>query len=164
MDSELLELPYKGNDLSFIVVLPRKRDGLQKLKSIINYELFNNAIKQFNLTNVDIYLPKFKVEQMYDLKTALNKNMKLNIFTNEADLSGINGKTDLCVSLIVHKVVIEVNEKGSEAAAATAIVMAARSMKFKPPPLIFKADHPFLYLIRDKRNDVILFIGQINRL
>ena len=162
MDSDLLELPYKGNDLSLIVVLPRERNGLQKLKSIINYKILNNAIKHLKSERVDVHLPKFKVEQKYELKSALSKNVILKMFTNEADFSGINGKTNLMVSSILHKVIIEVNERGSEAAAATGIEISLTSESMNPT--VFNADHPFLYLIRDKRNDVILFVGQINRL
>jgi len=163
LDSDLLELPYKGDDLSLIVVLPRERNGLQKLKSLINSEKLNSAIKAFKSTKVNVYLPKFKIEQKYELKSFLSKNLLPKLFSNGADLSRIDGQNNLKVSQVLHKVVIEVNERGSEAAAVTAIIVVER-MLLESNPNVFKADHPFLYLIRDKRNGVILFVGQINRL
>jgi serpin B len=108
------------------------------------------------------FLPKFKIQQKYELKSALSKSLILKAFSNEADLSRINGQKNLKVSKVCHQVVIEVNERGSEAAAVTSIQIELLS--FRTDRKIFKADHPFLYLIRDKNNNFILFIGQINSL
>jgi serpin B len=88
------------------------------------------------------------------------------IFTREADLSGIDGKKDLEVSKVIHKVVVEVNEEGSEAAAATTIFIRAHTTSVHPEPTVyeFKAYHPFMFFIRDNRNGMNLFVGQINEL
>jgi serpin B len=159
LDSQLLELPYLGNDFSLVVILPQQRNGLEKLKSIINYDNMKIAINSMKMTRIEVRLPKFKIEQKYELKSALNQKLNLKVFTNEADLSKIDGSRNLRVTKVLHKVVIEVNERGSEAAAVTAIEISLRSKVINP--LVFEADHPFLYLIRDKTNGLIHFIGQI---
>jgi len=111
------------------------------------------------MTRIEVHLPKFKIEQKYELKSAFNQKLNLKVFTNEADLSKIVDSTNLKVTKVLHKVAIQVNERGSEAAAVTAIEISLRSQVMNP--LIFEADHPFLYLIRDNTNGLIHFIGQI---
>jgi serpin B len=164
LDSDLLELPYKGEDLSLVIILPRKRNGLENLKLALNSDKLNSAINELKLNAVNVYLPKFKIQQKYELKSALSKNLILKAFSNEADLSRINGQKNLKVSKVFHQVVIEVNERGSEAAAVTSVQITLLSFHIEMDRKIFKADHPFLYLIRNKKKNLILFIGQINRL
>ncbi len=164
LDSDLLELPYKGEDLSLVIILPRKRYGLENLKLALNSEKLNSAINELKLNAVNVHLPKFKIQQKYELKSALSKNLILKAFSNDADLSRINGQKNLKVSKVCHQLVIEVNEKGSEAAAVTSVQISLMSLPFETDQKLFKADHPFLYLIRNKKNNLILFIGQINRL
>jgi serpin B len=108
---------------------------------------------------IEVTIPKFKVEAEYKLIEPLQKLGMKQVFSPEADLSGIGGKRDLSVSKVIHKAVVEVNEEGSEAAAATAIVVTNSSI-----PNDFRADHPFMFFIRDNRNGMNLFVGQINKL
>jgi serpin B len=118
-------------------------------------------------SEVHVTIPKFKIEAEYELKEQLSKLGMTQVFTSAADLSGIDGKKDLEVSKVIHKAVVEVNEEGSEAAAATAIIVKLKASVFPPKePKVyeFKADHPFVFFIRDNRNGMILFVGQINKL
>lgn len=161
LEAQLLELPYIGDHLSMIIILPRENEGLPILKSKLNQQNLRQELASMKQVNVEIHLPKFKVEQTYDLNDVLKCLGFKNVFSDDADFSGINGFKYLKVSDVIHKVVIEVDEKGTEAAAATGIRMTPLSLRYPP---VFKANHPFLYLIRDKRNDVILFLGQINKL
>lgn len=157
LDSYVLELPYISNYLSFIVILPKKRNGLQELKSVMKWENLNHAINSMTPTPIGtIYLPKFKTEIKYYLKRYLHK--KLNIFSNEANFSRMSLSQNLRITKAIHKVFIEVTEKGTEAAAVTVLVSAKSNFYRKD---VFNVDHPFIYLIRHNWNGVILFIGQI---
>jgi serpin B len=132
-----------------------------------DFAVIENSIRNLRESEVHVTIPKFKIEAEYELKEQLSQLGMSQVFTREADLSGIDGKKDLEVSKVIHKAVVEVNEEGSEAAAATAIIVKPKASVF--PPIIpkvyeFKADHPFTFFIRDNRNGMILFVGQINKL
>ena len=161
---EILELPYIGDDMAMFVLLPRKKTGLSKLKSVITLDNLNKAIEEMRWRYTYVFLPKFKVESKYNLVSSLQSLGLKKVFSTDADLSGINGEKNLYVSKVLHKAVIEVNEEGSEAAAVTftATFGCSTYVSFVPPE--FYVDHPFLYLIRDKRNGTILFMGQVNSL
>jgi serpin B len=118
LNSQMLELSYFGKDLSLILVLPKKQNGLEKLKTVLTSENLFPEIKKLRGVYVDIHLPKFLIEKNYDLKLALSKSLS-KVFSNDADFSRINGKKDLKISKFLHKVIIEINEKGSEAAAGS---------------------------------------------
>ncbi len=156
LDAEILELPYIGDELSMYIILPTEKTGLDKLKSTLTLENLNQAISGMHTTSIDIFMPKFKVEHKYSLVSPFQELGLKKIFSTGADLSGINGQKNLFVSEVVHKAVIEVNEEGTEAAAATGIQI--------PPgyPLELRVDHPFIFLIKDKRDGMISFIGVIN--
>ena len=162
-DVRVLELPYKGDDLSMIVLLPKEFDGLKQLEQSLTGENLNKWLKQLNEQHeqeVYVYLPKFKVTWgVYDLKKVLMKiGMKDAFSLPPADFSAMTGVKDLFISYILHKAFVEVNEEGTEAAAATAVVMERLSAR---PSLIFQADHPFVFMIRDNRSGSILFMGRI---
>ena len=162
LDSQVLEMDYIGGDISFAIVLPKERNGLNSLKEKINAKNFERALKSMTQQKIELYLPKFKVEKTYDLMKEINP--KPIALTRNADLSRMTSERSI-VDQIVHKVFIEVNEKGTEAAAVTAIRMVPMSGSWPPPKkIIFRADHPFLYFIRDKTNSMILFSGQIIKL
>jgi serpin B len=162
LDSELLEMQYIGNKISFVIILPKNKNGLSNLKTTINSTNLKSAIKSMENRGVEVYLPKFKVEQKFELMSEFKKFSQFETFLSEPDLSRINGKNDLKVSQILHKVVIDVDENGTEAAAATGVVITKRTADMIVDPVAFRVDHPFIYLIKDNRNDVILFLGQIN--
>ena len=164
LDAQILELPYVGDDMAMFVLLPREKTGLAKLKSVITLDNLNKAIEGMLWRFIYVFLPKFKVESKYSLMSSLQSLGLKKVFSTDADLSGINGEKNLPVSKVLHKAVMEMNEEGSEAVAATAIMPAGcrSGSRFVPPE--FTVDHPFLYLIRDKRNGAILFMGQVNSL
>jgi len=158
---QLLELPYVGNDLSMLVLLPKRIDGLKQLEdslSIENLELWRSSLIR---TKAIISLPRFKI----DYKNLLSKTLKamgmVDAFVyQQANFAGMDGKPDwLFIDNVIHQAYIEVNEQGTEAAAATGMGAAGG---MPPPPPIFRADHPFLFLIQDNKTGSILFIGRLN--
>jgi serpin B len=166
LDSKLLELPYSGDDISLYIVLPNERQGLKSVTSkLTDFALIDKSISQLKEVEVHVTIPKFKIETSYSLKEQLSQLGMKQVFTSSADLSGIDGRKDLEVSKVIHKAVIEVNEEGSEAAAATAIVVVlTSSVTHEPKVQYFKADHPFTFFIRDNRNGMTLFAGHVNKL
>ena len=164
LNSQLIELPYKGDQISMLILLPTDKFGLadleKKLSQIKLGDLFSqiDAVKK---DEVDIVIPKFRLEKTIDLKSHLKKLGMARMFSDEkADFSGINGDTDLYVSAVLQKAFIEFNEEGSEAAAATAIVVDEEATGDFPSPE-FICDHPFIFFIRDKLTDMVLFQGRV---
>jgi serpin B len=108
-------------------------------------------------------LPKFKMTQEFELgNTLVSMGMAQAFQKGAADFSGMTGKRDLWISEAIHKAYIDVNEEGTEAAAATGIVMRSMAMRREQPPIVFCADHPFLFVIRDNRSGGILFMGRLS--
>lgn len=171
----LMELPYKGGDLSMVVLAPNRIDGLPAITKSLTAAKLDGWIAKLKRRETHVYLPKFKAETSYGLKDRLGTMGMGSAFTSPsepggADFSGMAASLDpnarLYLSDVVHKAFISVNEKGTEAAAATAAMMLkeeaapVRLIKFTPT---FRADRPFLFLIRDKRSGSILFLGRITR-
>jgi serpin B len=156
---QVLELPYAGNDLSMIVLLPRKANGLADLEAKLTVQNLAAWTGKLHRQKVEVFLPKFKMTSQFSLNDKLTVLGMTDAFTDKADFSGMNGNNNLYISAVIHKAFVEVNEQGTEAAAATAVVMATKSMP-QPAP-VFRADHPFLFLIRDNASGSILFLGRI---
>gem|GEM_PF-599453 len=152
---QVLEMPYKARALSMIVLLPRQIDGLTDLEKILSPKNLDKWIKGMQKRKLPVYLPKFKMTWgTYELKkTLMGLGMKLP-FSPAADFSGIDGTGGLLISQVLHKTFVEVNEKGTEAAAATAVIM-------KRGGSVFHANHPFVFLIRDNAASSILFMGRV---
>ena len=107
-------------------------------------------------------LPKFKMTSQFELADALGAlGMRQAFKEGAADFSGMTGRRDLWISAAVHKAFVDVNEEGTEAAAATAIGMRSMATAYEPPPIVFRADHPFVFLIRDNSSGGILFMGRV---
>lgn len=156
---EILELPYQGNDISMVILLPRKPDGLAELENVLNTENYTDWLSQLHQQEIIVLLPKFKMEKQFDLSQTLATMGMPDAFSDGiADFSGIDGSNKLIISNIVHKAFVEVNEKGTEAAAATGAIMVSTSYS---PPQVFRADHPFLFLIRHRPSGSILFLGRV---
>jgi serine protease inhibitor len=160
---QIVELPYQNNDsqqsLSMLVILPRTIEGLALLEETPVKWLSYLKPQRFKKEKVQVYLPKFKLESAFQLKEALKKLGMSEAFEPEkADFSGFNGKKDLVLSAIVHKAFVEVNEEGTEAGAATGVVVNVRGIL--PPPIEFRADHPFIFLIKENLSGNILFLGR----
>ena len=160
-DLQILELPYTGDDLSMMILLPKNND-LSDIIDTIDDDSFLEWKESMIERNVDIYLPKYKVETKYSLKPHLQQLGMNNPFTPIADFSGITGGKDLYISSVVHKAYIDVNEEGTEAAAATGVVMVLTSNGGGGSSRItFDCDHPFLYLIQHTQTGTILFMGKV---
>ena len=143
-----------------VVLLPRATDGLGRLESSLSLGKLDGWLSSLAQRRVEISLPRFKLTAEAELKDALSAlGMPAAFIGGQADFSGITGNRDLVISAVVHKAFVEVEEKGTEAAAATGVVMARTSVAMAPT--IFRADHPFLFLIRDNRNGTILFLGPL---
>jgi serpin B len=163
LDSKLLELPYSGEDISLYIVLPNQRQGLHKITSDLrDFEMIEKSITQLQEVNADVVIPKLKIEGSHSLKNHLMALGMKRVFTPEADLSGIDGKKDLYVSEVIHKSVIEFTEEGNESADSPHNIVGVLSNA--PQMEVFRADHPFVFFIRDNRNGMILFSGHINNM
>merc|ERR1712002_118098 len=160
--SHMVELPYKGNRIVMQVLLPAEKHGLAELEKILKkYNVQELFEKESYETKVNIQLPKFKLEKTIPLTSHLNSLGLKDMFSEGlADFSGIDGTKQLFVSEVIQKAFIEVNEEGSEAAAATGAIMMMRSMP--APPEQFIADHPFIFFIRDKTTGMLLFQGRVS--
>lgn len=165
-DFQMLEIPYLGNSLSMIVLLPKNRD-LLKIEESLVLEKFQKWQGLLRKTEVDLFLPKFKFETKYFMAKTLEKMGMATAFSmpedygGKADFSGMTGKKDLFVGEVIHQAFVEVNEEGTEAAAATAIVAPTGAAFNERRRTIFKVDHPFIFLIQEKKTGLILFIGRV---
>ncbi len=160
---QALDLPYKGEQLSMLVVLPRKKDGLASLETNFaaggTYQKVTARLDHEE--TVILSLPRFKMETEFKLKPMLCALGAELAFSDDADFSGI-GEEPLKISEVVHKAFVEVNEEGTEAAAATAVGMVLCSAVMRPvAPKVFQADHPFLFFIRDRNTNAVLFCGSV---
>jgi serpin B len=136
---------------------------LSALESSLSLAKLDGLLRSLSSRRVEISLPKFKLTAECELQDALSAlGMPVAFNPAKADFSGMTGTRELAISAVVHKAFVEVDEKGTEAAAATGVVMARASAILAPPP-VFRADHPFLFLIRDNRNGSILFLGRLVR-
>nr|XP_010959574.1 serpin B4-like [Camelus bactrianus]XP_010959576.1 serpin B4-like [Camelus bactrianus]XP_045377414.1 serpin B4-like [Camelus bactrianus]XP_045377415.1 serpin B4-like [Camelus bactrianus] len=162
MQVKILEIPYKGEELSMMLLLPNEVDGLQKLEDKLTAEKLLEWTSSQNMwkSQVDLHLPRFKVEETYDLKDMLVALGVVDAFSSQdADLSGMTRKHRLAVSKALHKSFVEVNEEGTEAAAATGIVIRETAALHYER---FHCDHAFLFFIRHNKTNSILFLGRVS--
>jgi serpin B len=153
----VLELPYANDKLSFVAVLPRERDGLARLEARLSAELLQGWLDDLQKRPARVWLPRLKLASDFELSKILAAiGMPSAFAAARADFSGMTGKRDIFIDAVFHKAYIEVQEEGTEAAAATAVVI-----KKGPVPLNFRADHPFLFLIRDRQSGAIVFMGRV---
>lgn len=160
----LYELPYAGEDVSMLFVLPREAAGLDAVEAGLDAEDVDRwASRVGNNPRVEVSLPRFRIEgPPMALSAALSSLGMAEMFSDRADFSGMSAPNadPLFVSDVFHRVFVELNEEGTEAAAATGVVMATRAMPLDPPPR-FVADHPFLFFLRDLHTGAILFAGRV---
>ena len=153
---QVIELVYGDCGFSMVVVLPKEIDGIADLERRLTAEKLTACTSGLKREEVEVCLPKFKMTSAFQLDRVLDAmGMPLAFDSAEADFSGMTGKRDLFLSAVVHKAFIDVNEEGTEAATATALAKATAP----PPTAVFRADHPFLFLIRDNGTGSILFMG-----
>ncbi|CAJ0935526.1 unnamed protein product [Ranitomeya imitator] len=163
LSCRVLELPYVGNELSMILLLPDNIEdettGLQKLEKEISLEKLQDWTQPEHMFPIDVHvhLPKFKLEESYKLKSTLSALGMVDIFdAGCANLSGISGSENIFLSEVIHKSFVEINEEGTEAAAATAGIAMMCMLREEE----FNADHPFLFFIRHNESKNILFFGK----
>jgi serpin B len=155
---QILELPYAGDDLSMIVLLPEKLDGIGELENALTVANLTRWTCDLRRMEVEVHLPRFKMSCQFELADTL-KSLGIRDAFDGADFSGMDGTKMLYIWAVIHKAYVDVTEQGTEAAAATAVVMAMRSLPLPPP--VFRADHPFVFLIRENSTGSVLFLGRV---
>ncbi|XP_055352757.1 leukocyte elastase inhibitor-like [Paramacrobiotus metropolitanus] len=163
---QYLEMPYADNEASMLIYLPQTKTGLRQLEKSLTTQTIVDLAKTAQADDkvlVDVALPKFRVESSFDLVQLLRKIGVNDVFTENADLSGMLTSGSAQVSSGFHKTFIEVDEKGTEAAGANAMIEKARSghIGSQGRRVTFRADHPFIYAIRHNRSKAILFMGRL---
>ncbi|XP_028737105.1 serpin B9-like [Peromyscus leucopus] len=160
--AQVLVMPYEGMELSFVVLLPDDGVDLRKVENNLTFEKLTSWTKPdfMRSTDVEVFLPKFKLQEDYDMKSMFQHLGMVDVFQGgKADLSGMSPQRDLCLSKFVHKSVVEVNEEGTEAAAASAGIDVPFSLS---EVRTFCADHPFLFFIRHNKTNTLLFCGRFS--
>jgi serine protease inhibitor len=163
---QLLEMPYartSGKVLSMLVILP-KEDNLTVAEDSLSSQKLSDIRRSLTSQRVMVFFPKFKLETKYRLPATLGAMGMPTAFSNAADFSGMDGTRNLSISDVIHRAFVDVNEEGTEAAAATFVGLApgAAMNHPTPPPIpVFRADHPFIFLIQDTETGNILFIGRV---
>jgi serpin B len=159
-DLQILEMPYKGEKISMLVLLPRG-DDIQGLEDSLTLDNIKRWKSMMMKTEVDVYFPRFEFETKYMMAEDLKAMGMVVPFdkTGQADLSGMDGSRKLYIQSVIHQAYVKVDEKGTEAAAATAIAVGENSA---PLNKIFRADHPFIFMIQERETGNILFMGRVN--
>jgi serpin B len=159
-DFQALELAYQGNDLSMVILLPKKVDGLSALEKKLTAANLAAWLGRLGEQEVQVALPRFKVTRAFNLNQVLESlGMRQAFIAGGADFSGMSGSNGkrLFIQAVVHKAFVDVNEEGTEAAAATGVVVKALAARVTRD---FRADHPFVFLIRDNLSGSVLFLGR----
>jgi len=159
--AQILEMRYAGTGMAFDVLLPKTVGELPEVEKSLTPENLAGWLGQLSTRNVQVSLPKFRAEASVSLGKTLSMMGMPTAFTGHADFSGMSSKDRLGISEVVHKSFVDVSEEGTEAAAATGIAVLAAAMRAPDKVVVFRADHPFIFLIRDTRTGVILFIGRL---
>lgn len=163
---QALDVPYEGQRMSMLILLPRKRNGLPALEKTLTAAALQDAVSKLRDQKVDVTLPRFKLDGGYELADALKAlGMPLAFDALKADFKPMcptcDPKEPLYITSAVHKAFVAVDEAGTVAAAATAIMMGVGSAAMPEPPPVFTADHPFFFAVRDRQTGVILFAGRL---
>ncbi|VDO66967.1 unnamed protein product [Heligmosomoides polygyrus] len=156
-DFQLLSLPYKDTSYAMNILLPKERFGLSSLRSKLTGSRIQDLLSRLDTTYITLKIPKMKIETQFPLKEALIKMGLSDMFDDKSDLSGIAKEPPLKVSDAAHRAIIQVDEDGTTAAAATVLKVVPLSATLEEP-LNFSADHPFLFMLTKDNNP--LFIGQ----
>ena len=161
---QAIVMPYRhdtGTPVSMLVILPKGND-LAAVEGSLNAQTLADVKKALSYRPVTVFFPKFRLETTYSLPDTLSSMGMPTAFSRDADFSGMDGAKDLFISDVIHKGFVDVNETGTEAAAATGVVVGAVSAPAREPePIVFRADHPFIFLIQDDETGNILFMGRV---
>lgn len=156
---QVLEMPYKGRDLSMAVLLPAKEKPFEEFEQSLTSDNLDNWLGRLEKQLVEVYFPRYKVTSEFGLETPLTELGMTDAFLPKiADFSGMTGNKELFIGFGIHKAFVEVNEEGTEAAAATGVGMITGEPRPSP---VFRADHPFVFFIRHKPTNCILFLGRV---
>ena len=158
---QALELPYTNDELSMIVLLPKQVAGLAELEAMLTAKAVSDWLARMTVQVVDVTLPRFKITAEFRLKETLSRLGMPMAFSDTADFSGVATGDRLQLSDVFHKAYVEVNEKGTEAAAATGAVMVPTSAGPLIQREVFRADHPFCFVIRENGTGSLLFAGRL---
>ncbi|KAG0414789.1 hypothetical protein HPB47_008072 [Ixodes persulcatus] len=160
LDADILELPYQGDRVVMVLVLPRRRDGLPDLERRFALEPIREALAGAVQRRVDVRLPKFELQLSYSLRSVLRSLGVREAFNAQgANLSGISGSRRLSLDEVLHKALLDVDEQGTEA-----VALSSGIVRHSRPPeeeVQFKADHPFIFFIEDVRSQTLLFLGRL---
>ncbi|MCI0457901.1 MAG: sigma-70 family RNA polymerase sigma factor [Gemmataceae bacterium] len=154
---QAVELPYRGRELTMVVLLPKKADGLPALEDDLVAGKVDEALTKLKKTDIRLFLPRFKAASEFSLKKVLSDLGMADVFRLGANFSGMDGQSKLHLTEVFHKTFVEVNEEGTEAAALS----GGGAGGIKAPPPTFRADRPFLFLIRHTHTEAVLFLGRV---
>ncbi len=157
-DYQAVELPYDGHELSMVIVLP-ETEAFESFEQSLSADQIDSIVEDLDYQKVRLTLPRFEYESGFSLKETLAAMGMPVAFSGEADFSGMTGDRSLFISDILHKAFVSVDEEGTEAAAATAVVMTESAAPGEPVDVT--VDHPFIFLIRDIETGAILFVGRV---
>jgi serine protease inhibitor len=155
---QMAELPYVGDKLSMVVLLPAAVDGLADLEANLTADQLNKWIGQMSSTAMGVSLPKFQMTSQFELSDALSTMGMPAAFSSKADFSGMSNTGGLQIGSVIHKAFVDVSETGTKAAAATEVGVGILARTASPA---FVADHPFIFVIRDRTSGAILFMGRV---
>ncbi|XP_067392759.1 neuroserpin [Emydura macquarii macquarii] len=155
---QVLEIPYEGDEISMMIVLSRQEVPLVTLEPLVKAQLIEEWANSVKKQKVEVYLPRFIAEQEVDLKDVLKGLGITEIFSRNADLTAMSDNKELYLAKAIHKSFLEVNEEGSEAAVASGMIAISRMAVLYPQVIV---DHPFFFLVRNRRTGTILFMGRV---
>jgi serpin B len=158
---QVLELPYRGDEVSMLILLPRRIEGLDELEKALSVENLKLCVNRLREGEVIVFLPRFELSFGVQLNATLQTLGMVRAFKwPGANFAGFDGDPEwFYISSVIHKAFVNVNEEGTEAAAATAVVAGLGGIPLAPP--VFRADHPFLFLIQEKKTGSLLFLGRV---
>ena len=155
---QAVELPYERRELSMVILLSQAGE-FEAFEGSLDAQRVDTIVKELAPRQVALSMPRFEFESGFQLAQVLAEMGMPDAFTGTADFSGMDGTRDLFIRDVVHKAFVSVDEAGTEAAAATAVVMALKALP--PTPIEVTVDHPFVFVIRDIQTDAILFVGRV---
>ena len=159
--AQMLRLPYAGEEVSLLIVLPKAKDGLGRFERQLTAATLTELRQEITMREVEVFLPKFSIMSEFSLAETLQGLGMTDAFSDRADFSGIEPTKQLRVTNVAHKAFIDVNEEGTEAAAATGVTFGVTSVQEPQPVPVFRADHPFWFAIQENRSGSILFMGRV---
>ncbi len=157
---QVIELPYDGDEVSMVVIVPDS-GRYAEIEQSLDGSTLRGLLGLLATERVQLGMPRFTVDYGLNLVATLDQMGMPSAFSNAADFSGITDEDPLCITAVIHKAVVEVDETGTEAAAATAVVMGADASMPAPPDVILTLDRPYIFLIRDRATGALLFLGRV---